>query len=405
MKRSTLWVVTDQLPYPPRNGITLPLFHYLSILKNTFQINLVLLVDVDFLPTATALKENTELFGVITQIPLRRRSRMRRLLGELGATEMYQHGWEPVLPSLAVEFAASDAALISPMSAVAKWQAVAKYSRVAAAVQIAAVNDCTTAEYFYRGYSAGGSWRSAFKGWIDRLRCRNIAKIEAAKLAHYRYVLLQTPTDRVLMSKLVSSAIADKVRLAPNGVSETLLQLPRQPGNQIIFVGELSGEYAQTARWLLGAVWPAIAAKYANVELLLVGRGAQENLRNQIKQSERVRHIEYVQDLGDVYATAMIALSPVFKGFGLINKTLEAMACGIPVVGGSAAFNGITGFKDGVHGVVSDSFATDEFIAALEQVLSSVELRQQIGCAARELISGQFRWSHATTVISELVAG
>ncbi len=405
MQSSCFWVITDQLPYPPRNGITLPLFNYLSLLRKDFTVRLLLLVDVESPPAASALRANEDLFGAITLINVERKPKVVRLVSEIFRREMYQHGWQPVANTMTPAIDAADVILVSPMSAVAKWQTLMQMLPIKSAVQIAAVNDCTAAEYFNRGLSTTSDWREQLKGKLDRLRASNIGRIEARLLDGYDHVLLQTAADREFMATLVSPKIADKVRLVPNGVSESYLNLATTPQGNIVFVGELSGEYAATARWLLTAVWPPIAEKYPQLTLVIVGKGASANLRELIAAGPRVEHIEYIPRLEDVYATATIALSPVFKGFGLINKTLEAMASGIPVVGGAAAFNGIAGFEAGIHGVTCAPASAVAFVEALEQLLDAPEVRKKMGAQARALVSAQFRWNNAALAINELVVG
>lgn len=405
MPSRSIWIVTDQLPFPPRNGITLPLFHYASLLGRENAVRIVLLVDVDTPPTAAALSENEQQFGPVLQVPLRRRKKLKRIADELSSVEMFQHGWDLAQPIDCSPLQHADAFVVSPMSAVAKWRSVTK--AVAPIVKkecalIAAVNDCTTAEYYFRHLSAHSTWLGAFKARIDYLRTGKIGAIEQQLLAPYHHVILQTPRDRELMGDLVAPAIAEKVQVIPNGVSESYLELVRKPKNQILFVGELSGEYDATARWLLTEVWPQVVEKNAQVELLFVGRGANASLRALMQSTTAVAYVEYVKNLGSVYAAAMIALSPVFKGFGLINKSIEAMASGVPVVGGDAAFNGINGFRSGVHGIACGDHSAADFVTALNGLIADEQLRTQIGAQAKVLMRGQFCWNSAATRLGEL---
>lgn len=389
-----LWCVTDQLPFPPRNGITLPVFHYLEGLRGSHELRLILLHAADQPPQATELERNVQRFGPVVCVPLRRAPKWRRLLDEVRCREMFQHGWLTDRPSQPLAaLAAPQALLVSPMSAVAKWRACAALPAQAGLVRLAAVNDCTTAEYYFRGQTQVGGGSQRLKGWLDRLRSHWIGRIERTLLAPYQTVLLQTERDRTLMAELVGPQTAAKVVLAPNGVAESCLSVQPIASHKLVFVGELSGEYAGIARWLVQDVWPALAVGQPQAALVLVGKGASVELRQLMAATPGVIHLDFVADLNDVYRDAMLAISPVFKGFGLINKTLEAMACGLPVVGGMAAFNGIAGFEPGRHGVVCQQRTTAEFVKALRQLMADPERRAQTGAAARALIAGQFKWA------------
>lgn len=396
-----LWVVTDQLPHPPRNGITLPLYHHCRQLLRQRPLRLLLLEDIARPADAAALAANEALFGPVMRVALRRRGAAARLLDELRGRAMYQHGWRLADEAVLGADTACDSLLVSPMSAVAKWQASGLAGRLHPRVRIAAVNDCTTAEYFHRGRGPGAL--ASAKAWLDRRRCRFIAPIEARLLDDYEHVLLQTDVDRDLLTTLVSPRLAERVTLVPNGVIDSYFRLRPADPHRVLFVAELSGEYAATAHWLAAEVWPQVAGLHPRAEFTLVGRGASPALRALLTRTPHARHVEYVDDLAGLYAGALIALSPVFKGFGLINKTLEAMASGLPVIGGAAAFNGIPGFRSGEHGIACASRSTAEFVAALRSLLPDPARRALLGDAARRLVDGRFRWDTATQRLAGLL--
>lgn len=398
---ATVWLVTDQLPDPPRNGITLPVYHLGLRLARRQPLRLVLLEDESSPPTPDALARNEALFGPLRRIVLRRRGRAARALAELRGREMYQHGWRLAGAAAAPPIAAQDRLLVAPMSAVAAWDASGLAAQVHPCVRVAAVNDCTTAEYHLRGLQQPAA--AAPKAALDRWRCRFIAPIEARLLAPYDHVLLQTEADRAWLAQLVGAEAARRVAVVSNGVLDEFFALRRSGRPVVLFVADLGGEYAGTARWLAQEVWPAIAARHPQAELHVIGRRAAPALRAVFAATPRLHHLDFADDLGAVYADAAVALSPVFKGFGLINKTLEAMAAGLPVVGGAAAFNGIAGFRAGVHGWVCDTPAAAPFVAALDTLLCDAARREAIGQAARRLVDGAFRWDDAAQRVGTLL--
>jgi glycosyltransferase involved in cell wall biosynthesis len=118
-----------------------------------------------------------------------------------------------------------------------------------------------------------------------------------------------------------------------------------------------------------------------------------------------VTHVEFAADLAPLYQRSALVWSPLWKGFGLINKTLEAMAAARPVVGGQAAFNGIAGFASGMQGVGLPRPDPEAMAAATVALLREPLQAQALGRAARELVRGAFRWERTAELIRTALAG
>jgi glycosyltransferase involved in cell wall biosynthesis len=142
---------------------------------------------------------------------------------------------------------------------------------------------------------------------------------------------------------------------------------------------------------------------HGGYRLRVVGKGAAPALKALLDATPGVVHETFVPRLESVYENAAIAISPVFKGFGLINKTIEPMAAGIAVVGGQAAFNGIEGFEDGRHGVVCARADARLFADALALLMQDRQRQRQIGAAGRALVSGRFRWAESSLTVASLL--
>jgi glycosyltransferase involved in cell wall biosynthesis len=403
MSLPLLTLITDQLPWPPRNGITLPLVHHLEELRSTHALRVVLLADVA--PDAAPLAENEARYGAITVLRLLRHGLVRRVWDELRGCSMAQHGWTfaaatPALPE------APALALVSPMSAVARWRAVLQACpSLQPRASVALVNDCTTAEYRWRFRSAAPGLRARLKARLDAWRAPGIGRIEARLLAGHGRVLLQTEADLAAMRTLVGEATARRCVLVPNGVREDLFTLALAPGSQqVLFVAELGGEYGPLTAWLCAEVWPRVRAALPGARLQLIGRNASPGLRAAMAATPGVAHLDHAPDLAAAYAASAVVWSPVFKGFGLINKSLEAMAAARPVVGGRAAFNGIAGFVPGQHGLVLERLDAAALAETTLALLAAPERRAALGEAARALVRGAFSWPRSAQLLRQALA-
>jgi glycosyltransferase involved in cell wall biosynthesis len=231
-------------------------------------------------------------------------------------------------------------------------------------------------------------------------------RAEARLLQGADRVLLQTAADREALRSLVGEAAAARVRLVPNGVREDLFALPEagDTAAEVLFVAELSGEYAPTALWLLQQVWPAVRAAQPQARLTVVGRGASAALQAAFAATPGVQHQPFADELAPLYARCRVVLSPLWKGYGLINKTLEGLAAGRAVVGGRAAFNGIDGFVDGRDGVALERPDAAALAAAVAALLADPARAAALGRAGRECVRG-FRWERTAERLREALAG
>ncbi len=398
-----LCVVTDQLPYPPRNGVTLPVFHYIKRLQHRLRVRVLLLRHQGNPIDASDLEANEALFGQILIADVMRRPVLTRALREVLGWEVFSNSWI-ALSSCDTLLANQDYLLVSPFSAVAKLQALIPDSSWPFVTSIAAVNDCTTSEYRNRHKQTFGRSILAAKSYLDWLRSLRIARAEEHALAQFDHILLQTVRDKHSFAHFVSKSLARRVTLAPNGIAEELFALePTRCSRTIAFVAELSGEYRPVANWLLQDFWPRMRAIVSDCTLRIVGRGADSSLRRRIQESANVDYVEYLPELTDVYMGAAVAISPIFKGYGLINKTIEAMAAGLPVIGPREAFNGIDGFLPGQHGVVPETVDARSLASEISALLQDPNRRIRIGLSGRELVRRQFSWDRTIQQILRLL--
>ena len=186
-------------------------------------------------------------------------------------------------------------------------------------------------------------------------------------------------------------------RLTPHlqaaGVPET--------GRLIVYVG---GFNPHKNLEMLVAVFAKIAAReeFADVRLVLAGECEKEvfhsysgTIKRQVDQLDLVGRVIFTGYLGDddlveLYNRAtVLALPSLLEGFGL--PAVEAAACGCPVVATTAS---PLPELLGAGGLFIDPMDHDGWEQALQEVLRSGELRQQMGQAALAA-ARRLTWDHA----------
>lgn len=144
---------------------------------------------------------------------------------------------------------------------------------------------------------------------------------------------------------------------------------------------------ASAMRRLVEEVWPLVRARAPDARLLIAGRGTSGlGLRG-----------DGVEVVGEVTAATQflhrlsVLLYPLSRGSGMKVKTMEAAACGVPVV---TTPEGGEGLELGAGMVVADS--TAELVEATVSLLGDSDERRRRGAAAREHFTRRYSPGAAT---------
>jgi glycosyltransferase involved in cell wall biosynthesis len=253
---------------------------------------------------------------------------------------------------------------------------------------VAGVNDIWTAVLASRSSSVRGAFLRA------ALRRPLVRRAEAKLLRRADAITVQSSHDaRVAIEELHLPAF--RVHVLSNAAPEELFALPLdRPRTAVGWVGDARGDfYGSAARRLADETWARVRVRHADAVLHLCGPGT-EALSD---EDRRVRGRGFVKRIEDVYMPLSVLVAPVFKGHGRINKVVEAMAAGVPVVGDATAFHDLEGFQAGLHGVVADGWSG--LAPAVSALLSEPGRRLEIAQAARALASTHFRWNDRLDVV------
>ncbi len=133
------------------------------------------------------------------------------------------------------------------------------------------------------------------------------------------------------------------------------------------------------------------------VELVVIGKprpgGRVDRAIERLGLSGVVRCVSGISDneLARLYGEAQVAVCPsLYEGFSL--PTVEAMACGVPVVATTGgALPEVVG-RDGETGLLVPPDDPGALAAAIGRMLDDPELRARLGAAGRERVLGRFTW-------------
>ena len=153
---------------------------------------------------------------------------------------------------------------------------------------------------------------------------------------------------------------------------------------RLLFIGSfVHPPNRDAAKWLVRRLAPELRTERVPFALVIAGLHAPQWLRKAAGAGVTV--ISDAPDLDPLYRSADIVLAPLPHGGGTKNKTLEAMAWGLPVIGTPQAFTGLPQL-DGKAFVVDplDPLHVANRIAMLRD---EPELRLHLGLAARRYVA------------------
>lgn len=144
---------------------------------------------------------------------------------------------------------------------------------------------------------------------------------------------------------------------------------------------------------LMGAL-PKIATSFPDVEILIVGRGDEAELR--VQAGPLAKHLKFLGQVDDATKASAMRSADVYcapniggESFGIV--LVEAMAAGTAVVASSLdAFRRV--LLDGKAGRLTPTGDADALAAALIDVLGNDEGRTQLVAAGTEAVQ-RYDWS------------
>jgi glycosyltransferase involved in cell wall biosynthesis len=229
----------------------------------------------------------------------------------------------------------------------------------------------------------------------------------AARPVRYLAANLQAATSRLYERHLLDGAIAvaindgDRERLATLGVEAftvpLAVDLPPEDSVyarsaaarhdvavRLLFIGSfVHPPNRDAAKWLVKRLAPELRTERVPFAMVIAGLQAPQWLSK--AGGAGVTVVSDAPDLDPLYRSADIVLAPLPHGGGTKNKTLEAMAWGLPVIGTPQAFTGLPQL-DGEAFVV-DPLDPLRLAMRIEALRDDPELRLHLGLAARRYIA------------------
>ena len=228
----------------------------------------------------------------------------------------------------------------------------------------------------------------------DRLYLTLLYRYEKRYSTQFSRIVVTTEDDRQQLLDLCPQA---QIHVIPNGVDlEVFPYRSAQPeGYGLIFIGAMDGSHnIDAVRFFVLQVLPELQHRYPDTTFSIVGsRPVAEVLA--LGDRPGVTVTGRVPSMAAYLHRATVCVLPLRTGFGIKNKTLEAMAAGTPIVASDRGLEGLTVDGDGVPLRALRANTPAECIAAIGQLFEHPQLGAELSRNGRQLVETEYSWDDA----------
>ncbi len=228
----------------------------------------------------------------------------------------------------------------------------------------------------------------------DRLYLSTVKRYEKRYQQQFSHAVVTTEDDRDALTRLCPALPST---IVSNGVDlEAFPYRHHDPGgHELIFVGAMNSSHnIDAAKFFVSEVMPLLRERYPSVQFTIVGAKPVDAVRA-LADQPGVTVTGKVPSVADYLHRATVCVVPLRAGFGIKNKTLEAMAAGVPVVGSDRGLEGLDVDGEGIPLRALRANHPQEYVTAISHLLDHPELRASVAINGRSLIEHTFSWEEA----------
>ena len=221
---------------------------------------------------------------------------------------------------------------------------------------------------------------------LDRYEKRYCAKFSS--------IVVTTEDDRQQFLKLRPDI---QIEVISNGVDLDLFPArPDDPGgHRLIFVGAMDASHnIDAARFFAIDVLPEVQKRYPDATLSIVGTRPAATVQ-ELSRRPGIIVTGAVPSVTEHLNQSTVCVVPLRAGFGIKNKTLEAMAAGVPLVASDRGLEGLAVDCTGVPRRALRANIPAEYVNAISQLFDNPQLRSELSCNGRQLVQTQYTWESA----------
>jgi glycosyltransferase involved in cell wall biosynthesis len=228
----------------------------------------------------------------------------------------------------------------------------------------------------------------------DRLNLPLLKRYEQHYCKKFTNIVVTTDDDRRQLHAFNPTASIDVI---PNGVDFSAFPYRScdPGGHHLVFIGAMDNlANIDAAKFLSLEILPALRGRYPDTTLALVGARPTDEIQH-LGEHTGITVTGRVPSMAEYLHQATVCVIPMRTGYGIKNKTLEAMAAGTPVVSSDRGLEGLNvdGTETPRRALRANS--VPEYVEAISQIFEDAALRSQLSQHARSLVESEYTWERA----------
>jgi glycosyltransferase involved in cell wall biosynthesis len=317
-------LISDWLPFPPKNGMQLPVAEYISHLNNIIDFDLFLIGD-NQLEYEKNLYLSVPYFKNIKRISSFRKSKFLRILNEFSIHEPYYSEYS------------FDHFDVSSYHSVwfsnAKIASLSKNKLFEKSNLFLMSHDAIYYSYYERLKSTiFGNNQFNISMLFDLFRLPFILLNERSYLSKFNSIQVQTDLEKNRLKK-ISSINANKIHVIPNGIKSELISFsPDLSTNNILFMSHMILGKEILVNSFLKNVWQKVVQQNPDLHLYIVGALPDDFNPIFYNKYINVHFTGYIENLFDIFKSKSLTIIPNYQSSGLINRLFDTICAGVPFV-------------------------------------------------------------------------
>ncbi len=238
----------------------------------------------------------------------------------------------------------------------------------------------------------------------DKLFLPLLRRYEKRYCSKFSSIVVTTEEDKIQLQKFNPNT---KITVIPNGVD--LVSFPSRTnnpgGHHIIFIGAMDNlANIDAVCFFSKKVLPEIQKLYPDTTFDIVGSRPSPKILA-LKEKPGITVTGRVPSMVEYLHKATVCVVPMRTGFGIKNKTLEAMAAGVPVVASDRGLEGLFVDEPNMPLRALRANKPAEYVCAITQIFENPLLQAELSYNARQMVEKEFNWENIGKRYEEVCLG